>query len=569
MTPAADALAQLDEDLARGIAEAEEQLPGPGPAAEPRWRPNTASLGSSPRYSWDDGSKYPGGFGPTRVMIPDYWTLRARSAQLFETNLYARGIVRRLVTNVINVGLHLEATPDDTLLGLDPDTLSGWSEIVENRWRVWATTPKVCDYRERDSFGALQAATFAEALISGDVLAVLQHDRRTQLPRLRLIRGAAVQTPMHAKARKGHEIKHGVELDRAGRHVAYWVTQEDGTSKRLPAWGEKSGRRIAWLVYGADKRIDDVRGKPLLALVLQSLLEIDRYRDSAQRKAFLNSILALFVKKTEAGPGSRAVTGGAIRRGTVTSGTGDDQRTLNLAEFVPGVILDRLQQGEEPVPFSSGGTDERFGGFEGAILHGVAWALEIPPEVLKLEFNKSFSAAQAANNEFGMFLNRARFAFGSAFCAPIYAEWLVSEVLSRRIEAAGLLESWRDVRRFDVYAAWVASDWSGQIKPAVDLVKTAKGYDHLLQMGATNRDHVSRILNGTKFTRNVKQLKIENEMLADALAPLVGLAKVVSTAALTSAVSSGSGDDPEEPEDDDDDQAEDGQDDDAGEESDE
>jgi hypothetical protein len=51
------------------------------------------------RYSFDDGSKFAGGFGVTELLLADYWTLRQRSSQLFEQNLYARGLIRRLVTN--------------------------------------------------------------------------------------------------------------------------------------------------------------------------------------------------------------------------------------------------------------------------------------------------------------------------------------------------------------------------------------------------------------------------------------------------------------------------------------
>src|SRR5262245_32647493 len=83
------------------------------PRAARSSRPPTVAVQSLEpwRYTWDNGTKFPGGFGPTEVPIPDYWTLRQRSAALFETNLYARGIIGRLVGNEINVGLHLEATP--------------------------------------------------------------------------------------------------------------------------------------------------------------------------------------------------------------------------------------------------------------------------------------------------------------------------------------------------------------------------------------------------------------------------------------------------------------------------
>ena len=100
-----------------------------------------------------------------------------------------------------------------------------------------------------------------EALISGDVLVVIRQSQRTKLPMVQLISGSKVQTPLGGSTnlRKGHEIRHGVELDTVGRVTAHWVRQDDGSSKRIPVIGEKSGRKISWLVYGCDKRLDDVR----------------------------------------------------------------------------------------------------------------------------------------------------------------------------------------------------------------------------------------------------------------------------------------------------------------------
>lgn len=491
----------LDQDFARGIAQIE----------TPR-APRTMSGGSA-SWRFHDGSKFTGGFGPTQLLTPDYWTLRARSAQLFATNLYARGIIRRFVTNVINVGLHLESIPDEMVLGLEEDALADWSELVENRWRLWETSARLCDQREQETFGALQAAGYAEALIAGDILVTLQQDARTGLPRVRLIRGEAVQSPLRP-ARAGNRIVHGVELDAQDRHVAYWIRQRDGTAKRLPAWGEKSGRRLAWLVYGTEKRLDDVRGEPILSLVLQSLKEIDRYRDAVQRKAVINSMLALFIKKNADKMGTLPLSGGAVRREVVTD-TGPDgsERTWTSAEQIPGLVLEELQVGEEPVGFDAKGVDEKFGDFEESIVQAFAWALETPPEILRLAFSNNYSASQAAINEYKMFLNRARTAFGDAFCAPIYVEWLLSESLLQKLQTPGLLDAWRDPARYDVFGAWVLSDWAGQIKPAVDLSKLVRGYEQLIELGLITRDRAARELTGMKFSKIVKRLRIENEQL--------------------------------------------------------
>lgn len=474
--------------------------------------------------AWN-GSKFPGGFGPTDIFTTDYWTLRQRSAQLFKQVPYARGLIRRMLVNEINTGLHLECTPQEKVLGRAEDSLSDWSEDVENRFALWGADAWLCDHTEQSTWGSLQAQARLEALVAGDVLVVLRQYQPTGLPRVQLVNAAAVQTPYgRARLRGGHRIVHGVELDAQDRQVAYWVSQRDGTSKRLPAYGEKSGRRIAWLVYGCERRLDEVRGEPLLSIILQSLREIDRYRDSIQRKALILSMLAAFIKKSEDKPGTMPITGGAVRRSIETvQESGGRQRQFKNAELMPGLFIEELQQGEEPVAFQSNGTYEKFGEFEAAILQAVAWSNNMPPEVLQLSFRNNYSASQAAINEYKMALNMLRTAFGECFCTPIYQEWLLASALTRKISAPELVESWRDVAAYDVYGAWVSCDWAGQIKPAVDLSKLVAGYVQMVDVGAITRDRMARELTGTKFSHNVKKLKRENEQLAEAMRPVLEL----------------------------------------------
>ena len=137
-----------------------------------------------------DGGKFFGGFGATQIQHVDYWTLRARSAQLFNENLYARGLIRRLVTNEINTGLAPEAAPDEQVIGVAEDSLNDWTETVETRFGIWGKTPELCDWKHTSTFGAIQRAARAEALISGDVLVVLRQSQRTKLPMVQLVSGS-------------------------------------------------------------------------------------------------------------------------------------------------------------------------------------------------------------------------------------------------------------------------------------------------------------------------------------------------------------------------------------------
>ena len=94
-------------------------------------------------------------------------------------------------------------------------------------------------------------------------------------------------------------------------------------------------------------------------------------------------------------------------------------------------------------------------------------------------------------------------------------------VLTGRIKAEGFLESWRDQRKFEIFGAWTDSDWSGAIKPHVDPLKETNAYKIKDEQGYSTKARSTRELTGMKYSRNVKQLKKENEQLAAAHQPLI------------------------------------------------
>ena len=477
------------------------------------------------QFSDWDGSKFPGGYDDATILNLDYWQLRLKSAELFYTNLYARGFIRRLITNEINTGLSLEAIPDEMTLGKEPDSLADWSENVEHRFELWGELKTVCDWKGESTFSKLQAEVRREALIEGDILVLIRMKKKTKMPAVHLISGNKVMTPFEStdleSIEDGHSIVYGVETDTEGQQVAYWIQQDDGSIKRLAAFGEQSNRRIAWLHYGTDKRKDTVRGEPILSIILQSLKEIDRYRDATLRKAVINSILAMFIEKGENKMATLPVTNSAVLKETVQldGNTTTKPRVFNMAAQLPGVIFEELQHGEKPHGFKNDAIDNNFGIFESAILRGIAWANEMPPEILELSFTNNYSASQAAINEFKIYLNKARFFFGIDFCEPFYVEWLIAETLQRKITADGFLAAWRDISKYEIYGSWIKADWTGAIKPSTDILKQAKGYELLIKMGMITRARAARELTGTKYSHNVRQLSRENKQLVDSDRP--------------------------------------------------
>lgn len=478
-----------------------------------------------------NGEKFPGGYGTSYgYEFIDYWELRNKSVELFTKNLYAAGLINRLVTNIINTGLSLEATPVTELLPINDDQTDVWTESVESLYRIWGNQKDLVDWKRQLTDGEMQAQAKKTAYISGDVLVVIRQSPVTGLPITELIDGRHIQDPVqgnHKKAAesRGNKITHGVEIDKNGRHIAFYVNTVDGVevvSKRIPANGPKSGRKIAWLLYGSKRLLDDVRGLPLLGLVAQSLKDMDDSRTSEQRAQLVNSMLAMFVRKDQDKPGTRPLRGGAKRRDTEEVEQGDGTtREFSVDKWIPGMVIDELQVGEEPVSFDSKRPNAGYAAFEDAIVSAIAWANEIPPEVLKLAFTSNFSSSRQANAEFKLFLDKERALFSSGYLKPRYENWLVSMVLTGRLKAGGLLEAWRDQRKFEIFGAWTDSDWCGAIKPHVDPLKETNAYKIKDEQGYSTKARSTRELTGMKYSRNIKQLLKENQQLAEAHKPLI------------------------------------------------
>jgi capsid protein len=169
------------------------------------------------------------------------------------------------------------------------------------------------------------------------------------------------------------------------------------------------------------------------------------------------------------------------------------------------MVFDELQWGETPESFNTTRPNVNYPAFEQAILRAIAWANEVPPEILMLEFSNNYSASKAAINEFKSYLTKFRKDFGATFCQPIYTEWLIAEVTAGRVQAPGLLDSRRSAARYVELGAWLRSVWAGPVKPSVDLGKDVKAYKEAIELNLISATRASEDLFGIRFTRALKR----------------------------------------------------------------
>jgi len=402
------------------------------------------------------------------ALLGNLATLRDRSRAARRNDGYAKGVIDKLVSNIIGTGITPLSQADDV----------GFRKQVQTLWLKWTD--------QSDADGMLdwfgQQTQAVRAWLEGGEALVRMRDR---LPSDGLVVPLQLQvlepelcphSYNNSAIPGGNKIRAGIEFNGIGRRVAYWFhpsrpgDYEDFDSsqlRRVPA------DRVTHLFD--PERPGQLRGVPFLTPVLIKLHELDKFDDATLLRQQLANLFVGFVERpapVDDETTTHPLTG-------LTAPTGD----LPELALEPG-IFQELAPGEKVTFSNPPGNASGYGDFMRQQLAAVASATGVPYEVITGDMKGvSDRTLRVILHEFRRRIQAWQHQIVAfQFCRPIWRAWFDRAVLSGalRVPAAYYTdpEPWTRVK-------WMPQGW-----PYLHPVQDVDAQKAAIRAGFTSRSAV-------------------------------------------------------------------------------
>ena len=281
------------------------------------WHPTTASINT--------------------ILSSSLATLRTCSRDIVRRNPYAKNAVNSLVSNCIGTGIKPQSKAKD----------ADFRKKIQELWLQWtdeSDAAGICD------FYGLQALVLRSVIESGECFVRMKINKKnSSVPlQLQILEAEHLDTSKDFSLQNGNVVKCGIEFDKSGRRVAYYLYKEHpGDSNAFNIDSVRIPAHEILHIY-EPLRPGQIRGEPWLSNVLLKLQELDQYEDAELVRKKTAAMFAGFVTRLD--PESSVF------------GEKDAQGSIAIADLEPGT-MQFLDPGED-VKFSSpadvGGTYEAF-----------------------------------------------------------------------------------------------------------------------------------------------------------------------------------------------------------------
>jgi lambda family phage portal protein len=471
-----------------------------------------------------NGEKTPGELGNVYDLNPSYRLLRLRAYEAELTSDVITIILGKFSKWVVGSGLKTQSEPNEKALKTEKVTNipEDFRDNVESRFDVYANSV-MCDYKGAGNLHTVALDVFKMAF-NGDGLVVLRVENGW--PNVQLIDGDHVKTPylddkhnwkQNAKA-SGNIIRNGIEMDKSGRHIAYFVaTPGEGevfeNFERIPAKGAKTGRKMAWLFGLKKHKADNDRFIPMTTAILEKVAKLDRYTEATVGSAEERAKIAFSIEHNKDSTGENpmaAKISAGMRKNAAPETDGYD-----LGEKSAAVITASTGKQTFNMPVGSqlkalySQSEIQYEAFWKAVFKTMCATIGVPPEVAIQEYNSNYSASRAAIGQWEFIAGFYREIIVKNFYQPFYQLWLHTEILKGSIKAPGYLEN---STNFMVVEAYSKARFIGAKMPHIDPVKEVKAMVIMRDEGFISNEMAAEKLNAGDWYETQGKLKKEDNV---------------------------------------------------------
>lgn len=215
-------------------------------------------------------------------IITSLRTLRARSRELMRDNEYAKAAVRIIKNNVIGTGVGMQAQVKTA----GGNLVTRINDQIEEEWEDW-TDKDTCDPAGKLCLTDMERLIIGSVVENGEVLVrkVRRPFGRGKIPfALELIESdRLIDQWSVARASNGNTIRMGVEQDKWGRPVAYWLYPHHPGDYQFQSFVESALIRVPAdeIVHlFIPERIGQTRGVPWFHAALKRLRNMQGYEEA-------------------------------------------------------------------------------------------------------------------------------------------------------------------------------------------------------------------------------------------------------------------------------------------------
>jgi len=399
--------------------------------------------------------------------------LRNHARDLLRNNGYAIRAVSTVANGTVGWGIQPSPVGD------------GDGERVMELWRRWAESTE-CEADNRATFAGIQRLVMSALVSDGEVFVRRRPRRvvdRLSIPlQLQVLEADYLATSINTlDSDAGGPIIQGIEFDKIGRRVAYWMwSQHPGSGRNVEAPKRVPASEILH-VYEV-RRPGQSRGWSWLGAAIVPIRDLDDYESAELMKQKIAACFAAFVVDTD---GVGSPLGGA-----------DESGDEGVEKFEPGMIH-QLPPGRQvtianPPGLTSDALPVR-------TLRKVASAIGITYEDLTGDYSQvNFSSARMGRLAYQANVHNWQYnLLIPLLCVPVWRWAMDAAVIAGEIEAVPDVE------------------WTPPALPMVEPDKEGLAYQRLIRVGALTPSQMMRE-QGRDPARHLREYKADMDRL-DAL----------------------------------------------------